>query len=228
MAILRWLIIGGLSVAIISALFLCLFLIRLVIHQQKLAKLPQKSPKAAKKKQRWRKLKKDWRQQRNQTLKWVIISSLIFVVSTTGTTYANYYQSIHLTSEDSRLVVRGYFLLRDFQDQIEKAATQTEEQVSIEKEIRYLSTNLASYGTYAASSLNTVEGQTALNRYYLSLGEIGMNASRQIGEFYPNPDLLEYYSEDIERTQGLEQKVIEYYHVNEASLISKGQGDEKN
>lgn len=154
---------------------------------------------------------------------------MLFLAATCsgGAMYASYYQSINLSSDDSALIVRSYYLLRDFQDELNKAAQQEENEVATQQNIRYLATTLAAYSTKHASTLNTKEGQSALNRYYASLSELGVNATLVSGNFHGNRELVDEFLSDIERTITYETTAFEYFKVNQTKLEEEGASDDE-
>ncbi|MHC5372563.1 hypothetical protein ACYSNU_02045 [Enterococcus sp. LJL120] len=225
MTILEWIIIGGFAATIISIIFSLYSLLQIVVQSRKLKKIPKRPPKNKKKRKRWQQLTLSTKSKRKKAILFFIL--LLFLGSGigAGTVYANFYQSTNLGSDDEDAIVRSYFLLRDFQSELEKAAVQEETSEATVQNIRYLATNLAGYSSRKASSLNTVEGQRALNRYFSALSELGMNATREVNNFYGNTDLVADFQNDIERTIGYETTAFDYYKVNKSVLEAEGASD---
>lgn len=73
--------------------------------------------------------------------------AVITAILAGGMAYLSYYQSMNLTTEDSDSVVKGYYLLRDFEDQLIVARDKSDEEEKLQKNLRYLATSMASYGT---------------------------------------------------------------------------------
>ncbi|MHC5374315.1 hypothetical protein ACYSNU_11010 [Enterococcus sp. LJL120] len=218
MSIIEWGVIIGISITLILIFFTIYFFIAMLSQTKKLAGIPSSPPKNSKLKKRWRVVRKRIYLKRKKDVKMVVFFSFLALLFGGGTAYLSYYQSTNLSTEDSDLVVRSYLLLRDFEGKINDAANATEEADTVNRDIRYLATNLASYASKTASSANTADGQTVLNRYYAALGELGMNASRQVTEFYNNSELVVTYEGDIDRLKELESKAFDYYSVNQEAL----------
>lgn len=151
---------------------------------------------------------------KKQKIKRTIIFLILGLALAAGSGYASYYQSMNLTADDSDAVVKGYYLLRDFETQVKSAKEQSIEEEKIQENIRYLATSLASYGTKKASDLNSKKGQLTLNRYYNTLKELGMNASTRTNNFFGNEQLAEEFLSDIVKVKGYEKNAFDYYKVN--------------
>ncbi|WP_227011205.1 hypothetical protein [Enterococcus wangshanyuanii] len=88
----------------------------------------------------------------------------------------------------------------------------------MQKNIRYLATAMASYGTKTASTINSKEGQLTLNRYYNAIKQVGMNASTQTKNFYGNAQIVDSFLEDIEKVKVYEKAAFTYYKVDETAF----------
>lgn len=224
MTILEWIVMIGAAGSILFMVLTLLFFFQFLLNRSKLKKLPERAPKNKKKRRRWERVTGNLKKLKKKS----ITRMVLFLVLTTGaggaTLYASFYQSINLTSDDADAIVRSYYLLRDFQQELDKAANQTEDETSSIQNIRYLATSLSSYNTNKASQLNTVEGQSALNRYFNALSQLGVNATRESQNFYGNAELVAQFQEDIERTIGYEMKAFDYYKVNQSALESEESG----
>ncbi|MHC5372291.1 hypothetical protein ACYSNU_00670 [Enterococcus sp. LJL120] len=218
MTILEWLIIIGIAVAIIACIFTLIFLYLTISRQKKVSKLSKRPPKSKKRRRRWEKLRQRYLRQKNSALRSLIIFLVITFIFGGGTAYGMYYQSTNLSSDDAEAVVQSYFLVHTFETQLTEAANGEGEEDAVTRNLQYLATSLASYGSKNASSLNTVEGQSVLNRYYAAIGELGINASRQVSEFYGNPDLAATYTSSLERITSLEEAAFSYYEVDQDML----------
>ncbi|MBL1228257.1 hypothetical protein IW492_03285 [Enterococcus sp. BWB1-3] len=227
MTILAWIIMGAVAGAIIFLLLTLYFLAQIFFQSQKLKRLPKRPPKNKKKRRRWTAAIARLKQRRKRALLFVIVLLISAVACGGGAGYASYYQSINLSSGDSALIVRSYYLLRDFKAELTKAAQQEETEVASQQNIRYLATTLAAYSTKKASTVNTPEGQSALNRYYASLSELGMNATMMSGNFYGNGELAEEFLADIEKTITYETTAFEYYKVNQSELEEEGASEDE-
>lgn len=221
MTIIAWIIIGTIAGAMIFLILSLYYFGQTFLQNRKLKRLPKRPPKNKKKRKRWVVVMERLKKKRKQSL--IIGLVFFFFGAALGSSagYTSNYQSINLSSDDSALIVRSYYLLRDFKEGLAKAATQEEEQAT-QQNIRYLATTLAAYSTKNASTLNTLEGQSVLNRYYAALAELGVNATRESGNFYGNNSLVEAFQADIEKIITYETDAFEYFKVNQSELEEEG------
>lgn len=229
MTLLEWGIIIGIAATIIFGLLTLFHFFQFIMRQKKLSRFPKKPPKNKRKRLRWKKYQTKLANQRSSALKIFITFLILTALAGGGTTYGSYYQSTNLSENDSELVVQSYLLLRDFQSQIQTAGAAKADADAVARNIRYLTTSLSTYGSKLASTANTVEGQMVLNKYYAAVGELGMNASREINDFYGNPDLVATYESDIEKIKALEEAAYSYYQVDQGEIdnqISKQEQQE--
>ncbi|MBP1047989.1 hypothetical protein I6N96_16990 [Enterococcus sp. BWM-S5] len=227
MTILAWIIMGAVIGGILCALFGMYFLVRSIFQSKKLKKLPQRPPKNKKKRKRWKAAQIKLKKQRKKSVVFAVLLLIVAAGSGGAAGYTSYYQSINLSSDDSALIVRSYYLLRDFQEELEKAADQTEDQAASQQNIRYLATTLAAYSTKKASTLNTKEGQSTLNRYYSALSELGVNATRVSNNFYGSSELVAEFQVDIEKAITHEAGAFEYFKVNQSALEEEGASEDE-
>lgn len=218
MSILEWIVMIGAAAFIIALVFTFFFFLQFLRYGKKLKQQPQRAPKNKKRRRRWSSIRNKLVRQKKKSLTRMLVFIVMSIGIGGGTFYASFYQSINLTSDDADAIVRSYYLLRDFQQELENAANQTEDETSSVQNIRYLATSLSSYNTSRASNLNTVEGQSALNRYFNALSELGVNAARESQNFYGNTELVADFQTDIERTIGYEEVAFDYYKVNQSAL----------
>ena len=131
----------------------------------------------------------------------------------------NYYQNANISSADSDLIVRGYFLVDDFTKEIEKASASSEDEEASKQNIKYLALSMATYSNKTANTSNTKEGQRLINKYYKIVGQLGMNATRDINSFYGNKnDILSSYKSELARVKENESKAFDFYKINANSL----------
>lgn len=130
-----------------------------------------------------------------------------------------YYENSNIASTDSDSIVRGYFLVDDFKKEIERASDSSNDEEASKQNIKYLALSMATYSNKTANSLNTKEGQLLINKYYKQIGQLGMNATRDINSFYGNKnDILSSYKSELLRVKENENKAFEYYKINANSL----------
>ncbi|GGC90822.1 hypothetical protein [Enterococcus wangshanyuanii] len=215
MSILETIFIGGVAAAILALIGSILSLLQYFTQKKKIAKLPKKKFKSKKKNKKIAGQRKLLQKKKKRSLKLMIFLMIVSVAFAGASGYLSYYQSMNLTADDSDSVVKGYYLLRDFEEQLILARDQGDEEEKLQQNIRYLATAMASYGTKKASTVNSQEGQLVLNRYYNATKQLGMNASTQTKNFYNNPTLVEEFLKDIAKAQEYEQAAFAYYKVNE-------------
>lgn len=220
MSVLDSIFIGVVVAAILFFIGTVYFLVQFAVIRRKIQKLSTRRVKNKKKKQLRKRLNQLKKKKRRSVTSFVVVLLLTMSFSG-GSFYISYYQSRNLTTEDSDLVVKGYYLLRDFEEQLLKAGNQEEDEIKIQQNIRYLAATLASYGTKKASNVNSKEGQLALNRYYTSLMQIGMNTSTQTKNFFANMDLVGEFLNDADRIKEYEKAAFEYYQVDESALLEE-------
>ncbi|MBP2099893.1 hypothetical protein [Enterococcus rivorum] len=214
MSIVEMLFIGGIVITILSLLGASYNGIQFVRYNRQYKFLPKRKSKNKKKNRKIARKRRYLMKRKKRSFRFTIIFLLFSLILGGSSAYLSYYQSMNLTTDDSDAVVKGYYLLRDFEKQVQMGASKQDEEEKVQQNIRYLATSLASYGTKSASALNTQEGQLALNRYYNALKELGMNASTQTNNFFGNEKLKEEFLVDIEKAQAYEQKAFDYYKVN--------------
>lgn len=218
MTTLDWIFMVMLVLAILSGLFFVLFLFMSIGTKRKINLISKQKPKNKNKRKKLyftkKKLVKQRKKQRNSALLFLL---LIGLFAGSGL-YARYYQSTNLTTDDSDSIVQGYYLLRDFDSELGKAGQGADNQTKIDGNLRYLSSAMSSFGTKRASTVNSEEGQLALNRLYDAIKELGTNAVNNYTKFYNDPQLVEEYQKDIQNAKKYEKKVLELYKVNESAL----------
>lgn len=218
MTVLEWMFIGCLASVILFLLFACFFLANFVQTTMKIKRLLlEKADNEEKQEMRAFqviKLTKKKKRSRNSFL----ILILLAIVLGSGGGYINYYQSMNLSENDEESIVKSYYLIRDFEEQINLAKDQQEEEDKSQKNIRYLATAMASFGTIHASDLNAKDGQITLNRYYNAVKDLGVNGSANYSRFYGNSELSDEYLQNVERVKDYEQQVFAFYNVDELAL----------
>ncbi|MEI5994541.1 hypothetical protein [Candidatus Enterococcus mansonii] len=221
MTALDWFFTIGLVLAVLACLFFILFLFLTLQTGKQMKRLNKKRAKTKKKKKKLRMIKKRLNKQKKHQRTTAIICLLVGVLFGGGAFYASYYQAMHLTTDDSDSIAKGYYLLEDFTQELTNAGKASEKQEKTESNLRYLANSMASYGTKKASTVNTQEGQLTLNRYYNAMKELGTNVMRNYTQIYNNPDLAKEYQKDVGKVQTYEQQVFKLYNVNEAALDNK-------
>ena len=217
MELLDWLFIGLLSLAILSLIFLLVFLTLWVTNGGKLKKLQEAKPKKKKKRKRWRRECRQAQQKKRRALRWLLIFLILTGIGAGGAFYTRYYQATNLMQEDSDALIQGYFLLTSIEEQLNQVQG-TDNPKKVQGTIYELSARLANYGARRASGRLSVEGQTLLNRLYVNMKELGLNLGNQTVETLQNQEALDGYLADLEKTTTNQKKVFEHFRINEESL----------
>ncbi|MDH6363791.1 hypothetical protein M2139_000628 [Enterococcus sp. PF1-24] len=218
MTILEGLLIGCLAATLLFLLLASYFGFTFFKAQRKLAQIPtEKLPQKKQRKQMFF-LGKRYTKMKKRSLSGFFIAVVFAGLLGASGGYIKHYQGLNLSKNDAEEVVKSYYLLRDFEEQIQLASNQTTTIEDSQKNIRYLTTAMASYGTIRASELNTADGQRFLNRYYNAIKELGVNGSANYVQFYEDESLRAEYLQDIEQTKKYEEAVFEFYQVDQAAL----------
>lgn len=218
MTVLDWITIVGTAIVIVLLLLFVYFLVQLLSTSRKLKQLPTRKIKNKKKNKRIKMKRKQLQSNKKKQSKRMLLSFIFACLLAGGSGYLSYYQSMNLSSNDSDIVVKCYYLLRDFEKELTSARDKADDEEKIQQNIRYLATSMASQGIKKASTINTKEGQLILNRYYNSMKQLGMNASTQTKNFYGNAQLVDDFVEDIKKTEAYETEAFNYYKVNQSAL----------
>ena len=211
------------KVALIS---LILILLILLIARSVLFFIKKKELKEFLKKKKNRRKKKQFKRNKiflekkiKKNKRMIIILVIVELLLGASLYGFNYYQNTNISSADSDLIVRGYFLVDDFTKEIEKASASSEDEEASKQNIKYLALSMATYSNKTANTSNTKEGQRLINKYYKIVGQLGMNATRDINSFYGNKnDILSSYKSELARVKENESKAFDFYKINANSL----------
>lgn len=127
---------------------------------------------------------------------------------------------MHLSQKDSKAVIQGYYLVDNIEKELQAAKT-TDNDVKAGKNIKLLAGQLSSYGIYKATIRNTEQGQKALNKYYKSMKELGINLSSQTDGFFKDETLLNEFEADVAAVKKNQEAVVSYFKINEKALVNK-------
>lgn len=221
MTIFDWILITGLSLAMLTFLFSLLFFLLSWQAGSKLKKIQRRRIKNKRKRKMLmiekRNLQKRKKSRRNNAI-FCVIFCLMFG---SGVGYLYYYQSTNLMAKDADSIAQGYYLLKDMENELTKAGSKEGSKEKAENNLRVLSGKIASYGAKEASSVNTEEGQLVLNRYYRAMKEFGTNTVSNYISIYGNQKMVDEFKEDIKNVQKYQKKVFAFYKVNEEAFKKK-------
>ncbi|OTN89911.1 hypothetical protein A5819_002409 [Enterococcus sp. 7E2_DIV0204] len=222
MSLLDWFFIGQLSFATLSFLFIFFFFFYSLSIRKELKKAKwQKRPKNKAKRKRWIKERKQLEKRRKQFDRNIFIFLLFVIIASGSAFYSRYYQMTHLTAEDAKGVVQGYFMSED----IEKKLETMRDGGSIEKEYQaYLeiSSLIVTYSNRSVSDGLSEEGKRLLTRYNVSMKNLGMNLHSLSEQQLENKETIDGYLKDIQKMKQQQKEVFKYFRVNESALKRKG------
>ena len=198
-----------------SLLFLVLFL----LQQRQIKLLDQKKGQRGRRRRARR--KRQLRHKQRQSLRWLLLFVLLVGLTGGSAVVTKKFMSTALTQADLEAVERSYYLVADFEAELNKVAEQSEAEATLVGNLTYLTNSLASYGLKKASLINAPEGQRLLNRYYNSLKEFALNTATANELFYGNQGLIDEYQADLARIKENQQTVLTYFDVDEAVLKGK-------
>ncbi|MEI5993457.1 hypothetical protein [Candidatus Enterococcus mansonii] len=217
MIVLDWIFIVALSFATLCVAIMVMSLILRAGARKQLKVILKKRPKNKRNKKKWLLHKKNLsKKKKKYTVRSIIFLFLTLILS--GISYGSlYYQSIRLNMEDSKAVVKGYYLLRELDEEMKKAK-ETDNPVKSGKNIQVLSARFSSYGVQTATVRNTVERQALLNKYYKYMKELGINLSSQPTQFFEDETMYDSFMADIKKIKGFEKEIFDLFSVNKKSL----------
>lgn len=209
---------GGMTFATIFLVFAIYFFANRMVCVKDFNKLRVKKSASKNRKKKVMIKKKRLKVQKEKYSKLFIALIIASTLTFSSTGYFYYYTLVNLSSTDKKLVVEGYYLLRDLEKQLDTALKKNEDQVPTKENIKHLSNNLASFGTSKANVMNSQQGQAVLNRYYKSLCQLGVNAGLQTNNFYESPELIEEFMSDLQKVIKKEKQIFNYYKVDESKM----------
>lgn len=220
MGVLDWSFVSLLALSILFLFLTISFLGFFLVNNSKYKANKNKRIKNKKKRRKFLSIQKKLQKKKNKQL---IKSVVFFCISLTflgGSYYTRNYQQNHLDGDDSQAILQSYFLLDELQTQLDNIQKNENPQKSI-KNIKEISSRLASYGSRKASGLLQEDGQNLLNRHYQLLREIGVNLNNQTLEMLEETSVNEAYINDIKKVNENQKKVFERFNINEKALKQK-------
>lgn len=157
------------------------------------------------------------KKKKKQTRRNILIFSLASLIFSGASYYVTYYQATNLSMEDTQNITDGFYYLRDLKTELEAIQAGKAEESS-KQTITFVVTSLAGYSVKKANTLNTIEGQSVLNRYYNAMSELGINVSRRASDLYHDPETIKESLADIEKVVGYQRSVFAFFKVDESVL----------
>lgn len=221
MTILDRLFIGLLSFGLLCLLFTVFFIFSLFSNKRKTKQLEKRRrPKNKKKRIRLKREIRSLKKTQKRLLVWSILAFILAAGGIGGGAYARYYQLTNLTKEDSNTIVQSYFLTEEIQEnfnQLENGGSSEKVQAAL----RDRSALLVSYGNRNISIGMSEEGTKLLVKYTSMMRETGTNLYSASVAQLENPEMLEGYKSDMEKLVKQQQKVFDYFKINESSIKKK-------
>lgn len=221
MTIIEMIFLGSISVTLLFLIGDLLNIVQLIRLKSRIQKQIARKSRNKKKRARIIRKRRVLEAQYRKTIRLVGLCSIltIFFAGVSGCIY--HYQTTSLSSKDSVSVVKGHYLVKDFEEQLKLVKEEAIDENEFQQNVRYLATAMASYGVEKASDLNSKDGQLILNRYYSAIQQLGMNASTQTKNFYNDQQLVDTFLADIKQTKKAENGAVSYFKVDEKTFKEK-------
>lgn len=166
MTILDWGVVLLLVLGLLGMLFFCYFCILTVKVSRKLKYFRKRRTKNSKgqkgRNNKLVRLEVKYQKRRLWTIA-SLIGGLFFLASSLS---VDHYQSINLGEKDSRAIVEGYYLLREFASELDRSEKALGSQKKVESNLRHVLTRLSNFGVQNTSGVNRSAGQKKIEQYY--------------------------------------------------------------
>lgn len=206
-------ILSGAAVAVISLVLFFVLLIRKIVLAKSIKQL--RLSKTKRKKERRKNKKRIKEQKKTSQLLTKLMVGLFLLTAVAGGVagYANYYQKTNLYLTDQQNLTEGTLYTAEIET-ILLTISDGQEEEKKETTMREISKHMASLSNEQADSGSPQEVQILLNRYYKSVGEVGINlVNETVERLKNNPDVVAGYLADIERIMALETQIYEFYGI---------------
>lgn len=213
-------LIVGIAVTILLFILLIVYLIQFIVARKKCKELATRKVKNKKKRKRLKLELEGYQEKSAKKLRGFLFSLLACILLASGTGYTKFYQATTISEYDIDNIVYGYYLLEQMEQQI--IDIDSNDEVKTSENIHTLAISLSSFSAKKGSDKGRKEAQILLNQYYSKIGQFGVNISSQnFEELKENKEKQEEYLSDIAKVKTNQNKVIEYYKIDETSLKSK-------
>lgn len=218
MDVLQWVFIIGISLTILSVMLTGYFVVQFITKGSKAKSLKSLTTKSKRKKKKQATEFKQAKQGQKKALRNMVIWLVLSSGFAGGAYYVTYYQSTNLSLEDTQAITDGYYYLRDLKTELEGIQGGSVEEEKSKQTLTFVATSLAGYSVKKANTLNTVDGQSVLNKYYHTLSELGINLSRQSSTLLTNAEGVADLLKDVEKAGSYQRKAFKFYKVDESAL----------
>lgn len=214
---LDWLLIGLIAATVIFLALLLAYLVGSFFTGRKLSALKKRRPKKKKNRRKWASQIKKIEAQKKGYIKLSILFLFLGGICGGAGYYTKYYQMTNLAEKDKEALVQGYFLMTKIEEQLDEAAI-TDSPKRVQGTVYDLSARLASYGASTPDGRLSKDGYLLLNRLYQSMKELGLVLTSVTEESIQNPESIEEYRGDIEKTKAHQKNAFEHFRIDESSL----------
>lgn len=213
-----WLYVGLLSIAIISGVLSLRMIFFLIKDRGRLVQVSKNRPKNKVKHKKWlvacKKIENKKKRHR-RSLILLLTSTLLF----SGiAVYGRYYQATNLGQADTENIADSYSLIGSVQNEIDNSSENKSQAVL---NLDVLARRLSSFGMKRSSARLTKDGQLMLNRYYNQVYQLGRNLNGNIGKIADDESLQTEFMSDIEKINGQQKKIFDYYSIDETAVTNK-------
>lgn len=205
------------SVSIIMLILSLFNLINFVIRNNKISRLSKelKRKKNIKKKKIYKREFNYITEQKRSSSKFFIIFMVLSSLSLGGYFFSKNYFEKNLSKDDMNMIMSTYFLVNDYEANLENAKNSKGETKELSKKIADISYKMSSYATEEPNKIISTEGQRLINRYFKSISELGINSVPIYQQFYGNIDLSNEYIDSIKIIKQNEKALFKYFKIDE-------------
>lgn len=218
MDVLQLVFIIGISLAIISIIFTLYYLFSFISNGGKLKHFASKQTKNRKKMKKQAKQIEQMKKKNRKALKNTMIFMVLSIGFAGSSYYVTYYQSTNLSVEDTQNISDGFYYVRDLKEELENLQSGQADVEGSKQTITFIVTSLAGYSVKKAKTLNTVDGQLVLNRYYTAMSELGINVSRQSSQLFSDTEVVSELLKDTDKVLGYQRKALTFFKIDESML----------
>ncbi|NKC68430.1 hypothetical protein [Vagococcus fluvialis] len=218
MDFLQWLFIIGIATTIISIMLALYFLLFFIKQKNEINK--EKNRMKGRRK-RNKKLLKELQQKQKKSIKNMIYFFIFALLLGSGSAYISYYQATNLSDDDMANISDGFYYLSDLQEALEGIQSQEIDPEDSQQTINFIVTSLAGYSVKKGSTLNTIEGQRVLNKYYKAMSELGLNISHNSVNLFTDESIINESLLDLKKVQFYQKKVLEFFKIDSSALEAK-------
>lgn len=220
MSILDWTFVALISSALLFVIFAGFSFFLSFSTEKKAQKFKRRPPKNQQKRKRFLAKRRNLEKQKQQQKNLGVLFIICMLLTGGSAFYSRYYQMTNLEAGDSEAIVQSYYLIEDIEEQLANLKNGTNPEKSI-KNLREVSSRLASYGVRRPYQGLAEEGQKVLTRHFALMKNLGVNLASQSVESLTNPEIMESYVNDVSKIKESQKRVFEEFKVNESALKQK-------